>query len=32
MSVERALALDPSLEIARAGLAEVRKVLRQSGQ
>ena len=31
-SIERALALDPDLEIARTGLAEVRKLLSQSGQ
>ena len=31
-SIERALALDPDLEIARMGLAEVRKLLNQPGQ
>ena len=31
-SIERALALDPDLEIARIGLAEVRKLLNQPGQ
>ena len=30
-SVERALALDPDLEVARTGLAEVRKLLNQRG-
>ena len=30
-SIERALALDPDLEIARTGLAEVRKILNQRG-
>ena len=30
-SIERALALDPNLEIARIGLAEVRKLLNQPG-
>ncbi len=31
-SIERALTLDPDLEIARTGLAEVRKLLNQRGQ
>ena len=31
-SIERALALDPDLQIARTGLAEVRKLLNQPGQ
>ena len=31
-SIERALALDPDLETARIGLAEVRKLLNQPGQ
>ena len=31
-SIERALALDPDLEMARTGLAEVRKLLNQPGQ
>ena len=31
-SIERALALDPDLETARTGLAEVRKLLNQPGQ
>ena len=32
LTVGVALALDPDLEIARTGLAEVRKLLRQRGQ
>ena len=31
-SIERALALDPDLELARTGLAEVRKLLDRRGQ
>ena len=31
-SIERALALDPDLEIARTGLAEVRRLLAQRAQ
>ena len=31
-SIERALALDPSLESARVGLEQVRKILRQGGR